>query len=184
MEQKKSLEWMKDLGLSDVLSNRNLDLEFFEQILDEELMSPPEIEYVFESDNPDPEYHYLTDSGFDLRANKPVMLQPLERALIPTGLYLDLPPRTELQVRTKSGLAIKRGLMVLNSPGTVDGGYTGEIQVILINLSQENQEINVGDKIAQAVLSPVYQGGEVRLKKVDKLRQKDRNANGFGSTGN
>jgi dUTP pyrophosphatase len=103
---------------------------------------------------------------------------------VPTGLFFDVPKNMEIQVRPKSGLAIKRGLTVLNTPGTVDYGYTGEIKVILINLSDEVQEINVGDKVAQAVICPVTQGFQVDFKKVDEIQEKDRSENGFGSTGN
>ena len=95
-----------------------------------------------------------------------------------------VPKNMEIQVRPKSGLSIKRGLTVLNTPGTVDYGYTGEIKVILINLSNETQIINKGDKIAQAVICPVTQGFQVEFEKVDKINEKDRNENGFGSTGN
>jgi dUTP pyrophosphatase len=108
----------------------------------------------------------------------------LGRALVPTGLYLNVPERCEVQVRPKSGLAIKRGLSVLNTPGTVDYGYTGEIKVIMFNLSNETQKINKGDKIAQAVICPVAQGNQVELVRVEEIKEKDRNANGFGSTGN
>ena len=108
----------------------------------------------------------------------------MEEHLVPTGLFLDVPERCEIQVRPKSGLAIKRGLSVLNTPGTVDYGYTGEIKVIVFNFTNEEQYIKKGDKIAQAVICPVVQGGQVDLVKVDKIQSKDRNVNGFGSTGN
>jgi dUTP pyrophosphatase len=142
------------------------------------------LSYVYLSENPEPEYAYSTDSGFDLRANETVTMEPFGRALIPTGLFLDVPERCEIQVRPKSGLAIKRGLSVLNTPGTVDYGYTGEIKVIVFNFTNETQVINKGDKIAQAVVCPVAQGNQINLVRVDKLRNKDRNDNGFGSTGN
>ena len=142
------------------------------------------LNYVLDSSNKEPEYAYSTDSGFDLRANEDVTLEPFGRALVPTGLYLDVPERCEVQVRPKSGLAIKRGLSVLNTPGTVDYGYTGEIKVIVFNMSNESQMINKGDKIAQAVVCPVLQGNEVNLVRVNEIKDKDRNSNGFGSTGN
>lgn len=142
------------------------------------------LNYVLDSSNKEPEYAYSTDSGFDLRANEDVTLEPFGRALVPTGLYLDVPERCEVQVRPKSGLAIKRGLSVLNTPGTVDYGYTGEIKVIVFNMSNELQIINKGDKIAQAVVCPVLQGNEVNLVRVNEIKDKDRNSNGFGSTGN
>ena len=143
-----------------------------------------DLNYVYTSENPEPEYAYSTDSGFDLRANETTSLEPFGRALIPTGLFLDVPDGCEVQVRPKSGLAIKRGLSVLNTPGTVDCGYTGEIKVIIFNFTNESQIINKGDKIAQAVVCPVAQGGQVNLIKVSEIKEKDRNENGFGSTGN
>jgi len=142
------------------------------------------LNYIYQSDNPEPEYAYSTDSGFDLRANETVTLEPFGRALIPTGLFLDVPERCEIQVRPKCGLAIKRGLSVLNTPGTVDYGYTGEIKVIVFNFNNESQTIQKGDKIAQAVVCPVAQGNQVELVKVNEIKEKDRNSNGFGSTGN
>jgi dUTP pyrophosphatase len=167
--------FLKDMGVDiDELDER------FEMSMEPNLV----LKYVNKSDNKEPEYAYSTDSGFDLRSNVDITLEPLERALVPTGLYFDVPKNMEIQVRPKSGLAIKRGLTVLNTPGTVDYGYTGEIKVILINLSNETQEIKVGDKVAQAVICPVTQGYLVNFEKVDEINEKDRNENGFGSTGN
>ena len=167
--------FLKDMGVDiDELDER------FEMSMEPNLV----LKYVNKSDNKEPEYSYSTDSGFDLRSNVDITLEPLERALVPTGLYFDVPKNMEIQVRPKSGLAIKRGLTVLNTPGTVDYGYTGEIKVILINLSNETQEIKVGDKVAQAVICPVTQGYLVNFEKVDEINEKDRNENGFGSTGN
>jgi dUTP pyrophosphatase len=111
------------------------------------------------------------------------ILEPLERVLIPTGLKIDIPENYEVQVRTKSGLAFNRGLMVLNSPGTVDQGYTGEIKVILFNASSQQNKIEKGMKIAQAVVCPVINGKWVNLVRKEKVESKDRNENGFGSTG-
>jgi len=142
------------------------------------------LRYVLDSDNEEPKYAYKTDSGFDLRSNVNAVLPPFGRALIHTGLYLDVPERCEIQVRPKSGLAINRGLSVLNTPGTVDYGYTGEIKVIVFNFSDVEQTIYKGDKIAQAVICPVAQGRDVNLVRVEEIQEKDRNANGFGSTGN
>ena len=142
------------------------------------------LSYSYKSVKEEPSYAYPTDSGFDLRANKKVTLGPLERELVPTGLFFDIPENYEVQVRPKSGLAIKKGLSVVNTPGTVDQGYTGEIQVILINLSNETHTIEVGDKIAQAVLCPVVAGKYVNLQRVLNVEDKDRGDNGFGSTGN
>jgi dUTP pyrophosphatase len=130
-----------------------------------------------------PFYNYPTDSGFDLYANEDVLIQPFGRALIPTGLSFDIGDGFEIQVRSKSGLALNHGLFVLNSPGTVDNGYTSEIKVILFNTNQTVYQISKGMKIAQAVVSPVVNGKWVNLQEVDMIEDKDRNANGFGSTG-
>ena len=143
-----------------------------------------DLKFVNNSENKNPNYEYTTDSGFDLRANEETHFLPFERKLVSTGLFFDIPEGFEIQVRTKSGLAINHGLVVLNSPGTVDQGYTGEIQVILINLSNETHEIEIGDKIAQAVLCPVVSGNYITLKRVMDINDKDRSSNGFGSTGN
>jgi len=131
-----------------------------------------------------PSYAYETDSGFDLYSTSEVEIDGFGRALVPTGLHFDIPDGYEIQVRSKSGLAIKQGLMVLNSPGTVDQGYTGEIKVIIFNFNNEPQTIKKGDKVAQAVICPVAQGKDVELIRVEEIQAKDRNANGFGSTGN
>jgi dUTP pyrophosphatase len=167
-----------------LINSLGLDMEEIENTFNQEFKRKLEVQYSFDSDNSEPMYHYNTDSGFDLRSNENHSLLPGERKLIPTGLRIDIPNRYEIQVRPKSGLAYKKGLTVLNTPGTVDQGYTGEIKVILINLSNETQQVSVGDKIAQAVLCPVIQGGEIELVKVNKIEDKDRNSNGFGSTGN
>ena len=194
-EFKDSLKALKEiesklthLDMSDpteVLKGLGVNMEDIEENFNQQYENPKiTLNYVYKSENPEPEYAYLTDSGFDLRANEPVTLEPFGRALIPTGLYLDVPERCEVQVRPKSGLAIKRGLSVLNTPGTVDYGYTGEIKVIVFNFTNETQTINKGDKIAQAVVCPVAQGNQIDLVKVESIKEKDRNSNGFGSTGN
>ena len=166
------------------IDSLGLDMDKLEETFYNEFKQKLEVSYSLDNDNMEPEYHYKTDSGFDLRSSERVELKPLERKLISTGLRIDIPNRYEIQVRPKSGLTIKRGLTVLNTPGTVDQGYTGEIKVIIINFSNEPQLIEVGDKIAQAVLCPVIQGGEIELKRVLSINDKDRNDNGFGSTGN
>lgn len=134
-------------------------------------------------DSVDPQYAYPTDSGFDLFSTEEVEIESFGRSLIPTGLHIDIPDGYEIQVRSKSGLALKQGLMVLNSPGTVDQGYTGEIQVILFNTTKNNIIIKKGQKIAQAVISPVVSGKWIKLTKVDNINNKDRGKKGFGSTG-
>ena len=130
-----------------------------------------------------PKYNYDTDSGFDLCSTEDIEIPPFGRRLIPTGLSFDIPKNMEIQVRTKSGLAINQGLMVLNSPGTVDSGYQGEIKVIMFNTTQHSVMIEKGTKVAQAVLSRCLPGKWVDLVKVDVINNKDRNEKGFGSTG-
>lgn len=157
----------------------------FEQMNDEYLnqTSKVELKFVNKSDNENPVYAYDSDSGFDLRANEETHFLPFERKLVPTGLFFDIPEGFEIQVRTKSGLAINHGLVVLNSPGTVDQGYTGEIKVILINMNNIVKTVEKGQKIAQAVLCPVSTAKSVNLIQVSNIEDKDRNSNGFGSTG-
>lgn len=130
-----------------------------------------------------PKYAYPSDSGFDLHATENVIIGPFGRALVPTGLKVSFEEGYEIQVRPKSGLAIKQGLTVLNTPGTVDQGYTGEIQVIVFNTNNTTVTIQKGMKVAQAVLCPVVQGKFVSLEKVEQIGEKDRGDNGFGSTG-
>ena len=130
-----------------------------------------------------PKYNYPTDSGFDLHSIVEIVIPPFGRSLIPTGLKFDIDEGYELQVRTKSGLAINHGLIVLNSPGTVDCGYTGEVQVIVFNTNQTEFIITKGMKVAQAVLSPVVNGRWVQLMEVENVIEKDRGDKGFGSTG-
>jgi len=129
-----------------------------------------------------PKYAYPSDSGFDLHASEEVIIGPFGRALVPTGLKLSFEEGHEIQVRPKSGLAIKQGLTVLNTPGTVDQGYTGEIQVIIFNTNNTTITIPKGMKIGQGVLCPVVQGKYVNFESVDKVEDKDRGDNGFGST--
>lgn len=130
-----------------------------------------------------PLYNYETDSGFDLHSVEEIILGPFERALVPTGLTFDIPEGTEIQVRTKSGLAIKQGLMVLNSPGTVDQGYTGEVKVIVMNMNNMSTTVSKGQKVAQGVVCPVYSGKWVNVIETEEINEKDRSSNGFGSTG-
>lgn len=150
--------------------------------LEEDFQPKMNLEYTSEN-NTELSYAYPTDSGFDLYASEEVNLLPFGRALVPTGIRINIPEGYEIQVRSKSGLAINKGLMVLNSPGTVDQGYTGEIKVIIFNASDLSQTIEKGSKIAQAVISMCISGKYVNLKMVDNIQNKDRNENGFGSTG-
>lgn len=134
------------------------------------------------SNNPLPEYKTKGASGMDVRAflQEPIIIKPGERSLVPTGLFFDLPENLEIQVRSRSGLAINSGIVVLNSPGTVDADYKGEIKVILINLGDKEFKINNGDRIAQLVFSEV---NRVSLKEVELISSSLRDNNGFGSTG-
>jgi dUTP pyrophosphatase len=134
-------------------------------------------------DATDPYYNYESDSGFDLFSTEEIAIQPFGRALIPTGLSFDIKDGYEIQVRSKSGLAINQGLFVLNSPGTVDNGYLGEVKVILFNTNQTEFIVKKGMKVGQAVLCPVVNGKWVDLVKKESLSQKDRGDKGFGSTG-
>ena len=140
------------------------------------------VRVVRHTPNPLPTYETAESAGMDLRAHldEPVRLSPGERALIPTGLRLEIPPGFEGQVRPRSGLALKRGLTVLNAPGTVDADYRGDVGVILANLSQEDQLIEPGDRIAQLIIAPVTR---VTLTEVAELAASARGAGGFGSTG-
>jgi len=155
----------------------------FNQPVDSIVDQKVPVKYINDSENQNPEYAYESDSGFDLRSTEEVWVQANNRKLIPTGLRFDIPLGYEIQVRSKSGLALNQGLMVLNSPGTVDSGYQGEIKVIIFNTTTERIKIEKGQKIAQAVLCPVLCGKWVDLIKVDNIDEKDRNDNAFGSTG-
>jgi dUTP pyrophosphatase len=130
-----------------------------------------------------PSYAYPSDSGFDVYSVEEVILPPFGRALVPTGLKLGFDEGFEIQIRPKSGLAINQGLTVLNTPGTVDSGYNGEIKVIIFNTNNATVTIPKGMKVAQAVLCPVVNGKYVKFQVLDKLEDKDRGDNGFGSTG-
>lgn len=143
------------------------------------------VKVINKSKNPFPVYEYKQASGFDLMADldEDVVLKSNQRYLVPTGLYVELPHNTELQVRSRSGLAIKNGISVLNSPGTVDADYRGEIKVILHNSSDTDFTISNGMKIAQAVIAPVHTGGYVNLINTDNINETQRGSNGFGSTG-
>ena len=130
-----------------------------------------------------PKYNYKSDSGFDLHSTTDLEIPPFGRILVPTGLSFDIKDGYEIQVRSKSGLAIKQGLMVLNSPGTVDNGFTGEVQVILFNTNNYSVVIPKGMKVGQAVLCPVVNGKWVSLVEQTEIKEKERGENGFGSTG-
>jgi dUTP pyrophosphatase len=141
--------------------------------------------FINNSNNEDPTYAKEGDSGFDLRAfiEEPVTLKPLERKLIPTGLKFELSPNTELQVRPRSGMALKHGISVLNTPGTVDEGYRGDVGIITVNLSNEDYTIQPGERIAQAVIMNVVGHRLSNLEKVDNLTETERGDTGYGSSG-
>ena len=146
------------------------------------LPTPITIPVINRSAFPLPAYATVGSTGLDVRANieQPIVLQSLERTLVPTGLFVEIPLGYEIQVRPRSGLAVKQGLTCLNTPGTIDADYRGEIKVILINLSQEPQTIQPGDRIAQLVLQSIEL---IEWKMVEALNETDRGAGGFGSTG-
>ena len=141
-----------------------------------------ELKIVNKSSNPLPEYKTIQSAGMDLRANltESIVLKPLERKLIPTGLFIALPDGYEAQIRPRSGLALKNGVTVLNTPGTIDADYRGEIGVILINLSDTDFTINHGDRICQMVIQKIEQPVMVEVSVLDET---ERGAGGFGHTG-
>jgi dUTP pyrophosphatase len=140
------------------------------------------IKIVNKSGHSLPEYATAYAAGMDLRANvdQPVVLKPLERSLVPTGIYIQLPEGYEAQIRPRSGLAIKHGISIVNAPGTIDADYRGEIRVILVNLSKESFTINDGERICQMVIA---QHAHVQWERVDVLEETERGTGGFGHTG-
>lgn len=140
------------------------------------------IKIVNKSNNPLPGYSTDHSAGMDLRAfiENPIVLKPIERVLVPTGLYIEIPVGYEAQIRPRSGLALKKGITVLNTPGTIDADYRGEIGVILINLSNQDVIIETGERICQMVIS---KHEHVILDSVHELSETNRGAGGFGSTG-
>ena len=142
-----------------------------------------EVKIVNRSGHPLPDYSTSLSAGMDLRASlsEPVLLKPLERKLISTGLYMELPEGYEAQIRPRSGLALKKGISVVNTPGTIDADYRGEIGIILINLSGEDFLVNNGERICQMVINKVER---ISWNQVETLEDSDRGAGGFGHTGN
>jgi len=140
------------------------------------------VSIVNHSKHPLPEYATTLSAGMDIRANidNPIVLKPLERKLIPTGLFIELPAGYEAQIRPRSGLAIKKGITVLNSPGTIDADYRGEVCIILVNLSSDDFEIVDGERICQMVIAEHAQAEWVE---VEVLGDTERGAGGFGHTG-
>jgi len=145
-------------------------------------MNKVSINIINQSQNPLPDYATAGSAGMDIRASidAPVTLQPLERYLVPTGLFMELPAGYEAQVRPRSGMAVKQGITCLNSPGTIDSDYRGEIKVILINLSNTAQVINNGDRIAQLIIAKTERA---ELFLVQQLKDTARGEGGFGHTG-
>ena len=140
------------------------------------------VKIVNESQWPSPSYATVNSAGVDLKANivEPIVLQPLQRAVVPTGLKIALPEGTEAQVRPRSGLAAKHGVTVLNSPGTIDADYRGEVGVILVNLSDKAFTVNPGERIAQMIVARYER---VEWEEVEQLDSTERGEGGFGSTG-
>ena len=140
------------------------------------------VKVINRSSNPLPQYATPLSAGLDVRADnpEPIVLKPLGRALVPTGLYLEIPPGCEVQVRPRSGLAAKKGVTVLNAPGTIDADYRGEIRVVLVNLSNEPFTVEPGERIAQMV---VARHEQVEWESVEELAESGRGSGGFGSTG-
>jgi len=183
----------------DDIMNLDLDdnLDEYDEIMNELGIDMKDIQLEFDDYTPklelgytklhddavEPKYNYESDSGFDLHSTEEIVIPPFGRALVPTGISLDINDGFEVQVRSKSGLALNQGLMCLNSPGTVDNGYTGEVKAIIFNTNKEPFTITKGMKVAQAVLCPVVNGKWVELVQKGTIENKERGENGFGSTG-
>lgn len=187
-----NIEYMREQVLrmtdpNDPYTENDFNKEFSMDSNVYETLAKLDIKFKNESNNPDPEYATTGSSGFDLRANLPetnLVLPVGKRVLVPTGLFFELSEGLEIQVRPRSGLAAKNGVTVLNTPGTVDADYRGEIKVILINLGDEDFTINHGDRIAQAVIASVIGKNVVNLNNVKEINENtERGSGGFGSTG-
>ena len=157
--------------------------EYDNKKVNEPVKTKVKINYINKSENKNPVYAKEGDSGFDLRANEGGSLKPLERKLVGTGLYFELPDGYELQIRPRSGLAYKNGVTVLNSPGTVDTGYRGEIKVLLVNISNEEFTWERGERIAQGVVAHRISSDYGDLIEVMEINESERGEGGFGSTG-
>lgn len=160
--------------------------EFFNDIQQPNKLELPKmnINFVNESENQDPDWETSGSAGFDLRASEYGTIKSGQYKVVPTGLFFDLPENFEMQIRPRSGLAAKKGVTVLNAPGTIDSDYTGEIKVILINHGPSNFVIESGDRIAQAVIATVTAKNLISLNKADSIdKNTERGSGGFGSTG-
>jgi dUTP pyrophosphatase len=172
-----------DIDYNQIMDDLGVDVKELEKEFEN---YTPQLNLGFTKLHPDavePNYNYESDSGFDLHSTEEIVVPPFGRVLVPTGISLDIQDGFEVQVRSKSGLALKQGLMCLNSPGTVDNGYTGEVKAIIFNTNKESFTITKGMKVAQAVLCPVVNGKWVNLVHKEKINEKERGENGFGSTG-
>ena len=194
--QKTELERLMSLNVNDFLTDEEKSQmsDIFNQVGMEDWIYEPndnsmrlKVKIINNSTNPDPVYQKVGDSGFDFMASLPegemIVVGPLKRALIPTGLHFQIPIGFELQVRPRSGLALKNGITVLNTPGTVDSGYRGEVKVILFNTDEAPFVIKNGDRIAQGVIAPVQFTKTTKFIRVNNLDESDRGSGGFGSTG-
>lgn len=154
-----------------------------------EELRPKTLQFINKSTNTDPTYAHEGDSGIDMRAwitedNGEIVLKPLERKMIHTGIYFNIPKNTEIQIRPRSGCAIKQGLSLINAVATIDENYRGEICILAVNISNENITMHNGDRIAQAVLCPVYNSHLTALDKIENFEDTtNRGENGFGSSG-
>ena len=171
---------------NDPYTEEDFNKEFSGPLMTDDEQFKMNFNFKNESSNADPEYATTGSSGFDLRASlsQKLVIPIGKRAMVPTGLYFELPEGLEIQVRPRSGLAAKNGVTVLNTPGTIDADYRGEIKVILINLGEEPFEITNGDRIAQAVVASVIGKKTIKLNKVNTINENtERGVGGFGSTG-
>ena len=165
-----------DYEFNNFVSTNNVDQDYWKT----------KMFFVNKSKNQDPEYATEGSSGFDLRADltEPITIKPSKRAIIPTGLFFQIPDNFEIQIRPRSGLAAKNGVTVLNTPGTIDADYRGEIKIILINLGEEDFVVNNGDRIAQAVIATTSAKNIISLLKTNEISDDtERGSGGFGSTG-
>jgi dUTP pyrophosphatase len=186
------IQELKDLQKLDFLPQETKDeidkaVKFAESVKSDEKQTSSgvkiPIKFVNNSDFKNPVYAKEGDSGFDFRAMEGGELKSLERRLVPTGLYFELPHGCELQIRPRSGLAYKHGITVLNTPGTVDTGYRGEVKVLLVNLSNTTFKWEKGERIAQGVIAHRVGSELAELIEVNEISETDRGVGGFGSTG-
>lgn len=190
MEEKFNMEEYQTKLAKALDPNNDYSMDHFMTEVNEHTINPNnemlkiDVDFVNKSDNQDPDWETSGSSGFDLRASESGSIIPHKRAVVPTGLFFDLPENFEIQVRPRSGLAAKKGVTVLNTPGTIDADYTGEIKVILINLGDETFTYEKGDRIAQAVISTVTAKNMIKLNRVSSIeKETERGAGGFGHTG-